>query len=149
MIKVCVYLNDVDDQTGPYEVLSPEANTALLNLQRGRYRYRIYPSEFVAHIVGGDSSRWCRSLTGPAGTVIFSDTATYYHRGKPPSRTNRIAIFFQYFARPPRHPFLCERSPLSRQDIRQLAEGLSPTQRAATLWRDHVPPSWPGCPRTR
>jgi len=79
------------------------------------------------------------SHTGAAGTVIFADTARYYHRGKPPIRSDRAAVFFGYFARPPRHPFLCERSRLSRAQITQLVADLPQVERDTALWMQSVP----------
>ena len=71
--------------------------------------------------------------------MIFSDTASQYHRGKPAISRDRCAIFYNYFSRVPRHPFFCERSGLSRSQIAKLADGLTPEQRDCVLWRDSLP----------
>ena len=137
VVKVALYLNDVDDAGGPFQILPqmpqnngarfkyPMAATAELELSLGMPPNTIEPI----------------TCTGKAGTLIFAETGRFYHRGKPPSGRNRTAIFYGYFVRPPRNPFYCERARLSRNQILNLIEGLSPEQRVSALWRDVVP--WP------
>jgi hypothetical protein len=138
MIKVAVYLNDVDDDGGPYEVMRPEPNARMIG-RRG-FSYQNLPTEAAEQILGAPRESWVQSVTGPAGTVFFSDTAHYYHRGKPPVATHRSAIFYHYFSRPPRHPFLCERSPFTQRQIADLVADMEPAQQAAARWRDDVSP---------
>ena len=77
------------------------------------------------------------SCTGPAGTVVFMDTARLYHRGKPAVSADRQAIFHSYFSRAPRHPFFCERSDLSRHELAYFGRELTtPSQRGAVKWRE-------------
>jgi len=134
MIKVAIYLHDVDDAGGPFQMLGQPLD------QNGRFIHKaMKTAELQTMFVGQDMLRCIRTCTGKAGTVIFADTARYYHRGKPAIRSHRSALFFSYFARPPRHPFLCSRSGLSRRQIAQLVEELHPAQQASALWRDTVP----------
>jgi hypothetical protein len=85
------------------------------------------------------TSDWITSCTGKAGTVIFSDTARYYHRGKPPLERDRAAIFFSYFSQRPKNPFFCGRSPLSDRQLAQLAEPLPPHLQDCITWKQRLP----------
>ena len=120
MVKIIIYLNDVvAGEGGPYQ-LDPASDAA-----------------------GSAADRHASIVTceGKAGTVIFTDTARFLHRGEPASKTDRAAIFYSYFSQKPRSPYFCERSGLSRKQIAALAAGLSARQRASILWREHLP--WP------
>ena len=135
VVKVALYLHDVDDAAGPFQILpqTPQ-NTS------GRYDYTAFDTATLDRVLDAQSaSREPVTCTGAAGTVVFAETARFFHRGKPPTRHHRTAIFYGYFARPPRNPFFCERSQLSRAQIVRLTEDLSPRQRASALWRDTVP----------
>jgi hypothetical protein len=137
MLKVALYVHDVDDQGGPFLSMLPECSKRVGDPQR--YKSRPLTEEQILGRLPGDRRIEAVNCTGPAGTIIFADTCQYYHRGKPPVRADRSAIFFSYFARPPRHPFLCHRSPLSPGQIRSLVADLTPNQRAAALWDREVP----------
>jgi hypothetical protein len=80
-----------------------------------------------------------RICTGKAGTLIFADTARFFHRGKPATGRERFTIFYSYFAWRPRHLFL-QGTRLSRGQIVQLVERLGVEQQAAALWRNNL--SW-------
>ena len=136
VIKVALYLNDVDDSGCPFQLLKQEVQH-----EGDRFDYSVFQGaemqqKFGAEVLTADTS----TCTGKAGTVIFADTARFYHRAKPSTGRDRSAIFFSYFARPPCHPFFCNRNHLPRQQIVQLTEGLNRAQRACALWQDNV--SW-------
>lgn len=137
MLKVAIYLNDVTESGGPFELIRRHDAT---QGPGDCFHYAPAAHDELARRLGADYEADVASCTGPAGTVIFADTAKFFHRGRPASSDDRMAIFFSYFARRPRHPFLCERSGLARKEIAKLAVGLNPRQRAATLWRDTLPP---------
>lgn len=158
MIKIGIYLNDVDEFGGPFECTTPEANQFLREhvdypfqvLKESELRQR-WATQF-----GTDDQEesllekpWRKTCTGKAGTVIFVDTATYYHRGKPPVHQDRAALFFGYFAQHPQRPFICERSPLSRYQIRELSQNLSPAAQKAALWTNYLPPIVKFFPKNR
>jgi hypothetical protein len=115
MMKIAIYLNDVDGDGGPFELDT-----------RGRAADRT------------DDPAAIRSCEGPAGTVVFADTARCLHRGRP-ARRERAAIFYSYFARRPDRPYFCERSGLSRAQIADLTRGLPPRQVESALWHDALP----------
>ena len=136
MLKVALYVSDVDDQGGPFQTIPPEVSRLVGDPQRFNYQ-PLTESEVVSRL---PSSTALQPITceGPAGTIFLADTAQYFHRGKPPITADRSAIFFSYFARPPRHPFLCHRSPFSTRQIKTLVADLTPKQRAAALWDQNV-----------
>jgi len=137
MVKIAVYCNDVDDGGGPLQVLRRGVISSDLE---GSFRYPVLSQEGLVELLGrsptDDEVITCK---GPSGTVIFCDTARQYHRGKPASTSDRCAIFYNYFARKPRHPFFCDRSGLSRAQIGGLVADLSPAQRACALWVENLP----------
>ena len=137
VVKVALYLHDVDEETGPFEIFPRMPQNS-----DGRFKYPVVTTATLERLLGLQTNTMeTVTCTGPAGTLVFAETGRFYHRGKPPTRNDRAAIFYGYFARPPRNPFYCERARLSRGQIMQLIEGLSPEQRASALWRDVVP--WP------
>lgn len=116
MVRIAIYLNDVDGQGGPFELDRCASD-------------HLHPHD----------PQTVRSCEGPMGTVIFADTGRYLHRGKPAAR-DRQAIFYSYFSRRPRFPFYCERSGLSRAQIKALSRGLPPRQADSALWHRRLPP---------
>jgi len=116
MVRIAIYLNDVDADGGPFELD-----------RRGRETLKADDPEAV------------RSCLGLAGTVIFADTARCLHRGRPATR-DRMAIFYSYFSRRPRNSFYCERSGLSRAQISALTRGLPLRQTESALWHRSLPP---------
>jgi hypothetical protein len=137
MLKIAVYLHPVNRDGGPFESMLPEANQTLRS--HGTSPYPTFQHHQVKALLGEDSGIWRTQCTGTAGTVIFADTATYFHRGRPPERTPRAAIFYGYFSHRPKHPFYGGRSPLTQAQIRQLAASLPPASQRAALWRDYLP----------
>jgi hypothetical protein len=137
MIKIAVYCNDVDDGGGPLQIVRRDVIRS--EIANG-FTYPVLSQEGLEKELGGPmNDADVISCTGLKGTVIFSDTASQYHRGKPAVTSDRCAIFYNYFSRVPRHPFFCERSGLSRAQIADLAEGLSAEQRNYVLWRENLP----------
>jgi len=115
MMRICIYLNDVDADGGPFEVD-----------RRGRQALQPDDPDAV------------RSCPGPAGTVIFADTARCLHRGKP-AMHDRMAVFYSYFSRRPRNSFYCERSGLSRVQISALTREFPARQVESALWHRALP----------
>ena len=148
MLKVVVYLNDVGDDGGPFQILDEQVQAKVD--ARISWRYAALNQAKLDRLAGKESSRdGIRNVTGPRGTVIIVDTARFHHRGKPPTRRERSALFYSYFRRSPRHPFCCERSPLSRQQIADLAATVDPRGRDCLLWREQLPMGRRLIPRNR
>jgi hypothetical protein len=116
MLKIAIYLNDVNADGGPFELD-----------RRGEIALR------------ADDPSAVQSCLGPAGTVIFADTARCLHRGRPAQR-DRAALFYSYFSRRPRNSFFCERSGLSRAQVAALTRDLPPRQAESARWFGALPP---------
>ncbi|MBW4689894.1 MAG: 2OG-Fe(II) oxygenase [Komarekiella atlantica HA4396-MV6] len=129
MIKIIVYLNDVNDDCGPFQYIplsfSPTITCSL------RYNYGYVQAKTMQQVIS--PLNW-KSCTGSSGTVIIVDTAKVFHRGKIPTNSDRFAIFFDYTSQSPKHPFYCQRS-LTNENLIILAEKLSEKQKQCTFWR--------------
>jgi len=135
MVKVAVYLHDVVDGGGPLQVISRIDQT---QSDADGYFYELGVPEVLASLLGPDYQKDIVTLPGSAGTVIFLDTARYFHRGEPAHVKDRVAVFYSYFAQRTRHPFFCHRSGLRREDLEHLTQGLTRRQRASTFWFDQA-----------
>ncbi|MEB3123213.1 MAG: hypothetical protein VKL41_18565 [Snowella sp.] len=137
MIKVCVYLNDVDEEGGPVQCLKPRFNDYVCAAIKHRYR-SVYQAEMDSLYLPefGDALVSC---VGKIGTVILLDTARFYHRGKAPMDSDRKAIFFSYFSRSPWHPFFCQRFPLPLREVADRLPELSQQQWESIDWRKKLP----------
>jgi hypothetical protein len=136
MMKVAVYCSDVTEHGGPFELISRVDRAQGVD---DRYTFEFGTEDVLSKRLGADYARDIVSCTGPAGTVLFADTARFFHRGAPAHDKDRAALFYSYFANRTRHPYFCERSGLTRREIAELIEGLSPRQRASALWREDLP----------
>ncbi|MEH2173420.1 phytanoyl-CoA dioxygenase [Nostoc sp.] len=109
IIKIFIYLNDVEEKTGPFEYI-PRSLTSLFSWSYIRLFYKLWKSgymgiddEQVKPVI--PKSAW-KSCPGPAGTVILVDTKNALHHGT--VRTEeRSTLFFCYTANPPERPELC------------------------------------------
>jgi hypothetical protein len=137
MLKIALYLNDVDEDGGPLQVLRrrlPDHDRMVNG------KFIILSQERLEKAMGDlDSDRDVATCIGKAGTLVFADTAALYHRGKPASSRDRCAVYFNYMSRLPLRPFRCERSTISRAQTRRLAESMPQRQRECLLWRDSLP----------
>jgi hypothetical protein len=134
MLKIIVYLNDVDADGGPFQLLPRKFDPAR------KQPYLLTPEERVSLEAGELGAPV--SCEGPGGTAIFADTAKFFHRGKPALGRDRSAIFFSYFAQRPQYPFFCDRSGLPRDEIDRIVRGLTLRQRRAALWRNALALPW-------
>jgi hypothetical protein len=136
VIKVAVYCNDIDESNGPFQLVSRDHSQ---RRDADGYNYHLMDDETLAATLGSDVKRDIVTCAGSTGTVVFADTGRYFHRGQAPRTGDRKILFYSYFARPPRHPFFCERSGLSRKQVATLAKTMPQRSKAAALWRQDVP----------
>lgn len=136
MLKVAVYLHGVDEGGGPFQMIKRHDSAQSDALG---FRYDLASDADLSDRLGEDYRQDIVSCEGETGTVIFTDTARFFHRGKPATARDRAAIFYSYFAERPRHPFLCERTGMARRDIARLAATMPARQQRAALWRDRLP----------
>ena len=139
MIKVIIYLNDVFEDDGPFELFPMERDR--LDHDRLRNSYVLSPSD-KDELIDRNPDAKVVSCMGAAGTAILADTARFYHRGRPAVRSARAAIFFSYFSARPKHPYYCNRTGLSPLQLKTLLHGLNRRQREAALWRQRLPLGW-------
>jgi hypothetical protein len=137
-IKIGVYISDVGEADGPLQCLS---RSVTRRVEPTLYKYKPFTHAELARRLGSTAAvpGVMKTITGPPGTVILIDTAQLLHRGSPPTALSRSVIYFHYFSRTPRHPFFCERSPLSRAQLRTLVQTAEPCQRDAVQWRATLP----------
>jgi hypothetical protein len=126
IVKIIVYLNDVDRGGGAYEFI-PRMHLPI---------WRVGPLAGASGRIDEPTMRrvvpksaW-HTCSGPRGTVVFSDTCSVYHRGTVAHSEDRHALFFCYNSRNPRSPGDC--LPLfDRGRFAKAAAGLSERQNAA------------------
>jgi hypothetical protein len=95
MLKLILYLDDVDDGAGPFEALdaaSTERVCAALGYRWGDH----FDDEAVARVVPRSAWRRC---TGPRHTAVLVDPARCLHRASPPTRRDRYSMTFSYTSR--------------------------------------------------
>lgn len=123
IFKVLVWLNDVDEDGGPFEFVAcsrTEAATSELT--------------YVSGFVGDDDleravprSEW-QAAVGDAWTAVIADTSSVFHRAKPPTARNRYSATFTYSTWYPRK--LYPKVPFSDAQTARIRDGLSQRQRA-------------------
>jgi hypothetical protein len=101
IVKFIVYAGDVPPGEGGFEYIAkPDAPPA----QRVRLtNHRVLDAD-MARLVPAE--RW-RPCTGPAGTVVVTDTCSVWHRGGVPSVRDRMTLFYAYNSRRPLAPQHC------------------------------------------
>ncbi len=94
MVKLIVYLHDVDEEGGPLEVLHrafPGCD------QLDGANFPVLTQEMLERRLGGTLERGdVTTCTGKAGTVIFADVASRYHRGRPAIARDRCCAVLQF-----------------------------------------------------
>ncbi len=126
MLKIVVYLSDVDESTGPFEFLPSAASDLARATLRVRPGLTFLPDADVSAAV--PSSAW-EPITGPAGTAVYADTARLLHRVKAPTGGDRYSATFVYTSDRPRHTLSRFMPP--RHIVQSLLGDLTPRQRRA------------------
>lgn len=124
IIKIVVYLNDIDEDGGPFEFiplsLAPSSWRVALNGSR-------VDDTAIAAFVPAEQWRTC---TGRRGTALFVDTCRIFHRGRVGRTVDRRALFFCYNSCQPMSPQWC--APLfDHVRFLKVHTELTPSQRAA------------------
>ncbi|MEH2082084.1 MAG: phytanoyl-CoA dioxygenase [Nostoc sp.] len=109
MIKIIIYLNDVEEKHGPFEYI-PASLTSLLRLNYYRTYYKLWQSghlgitdEELNEIIPKQAWKACMGL---AGTVIIVDPKKAIHHGT--FRTeDRLTLFSCYTSTSPERPEVC------------------------------------------
>lgn len=122
MLKIIIYLNDISEEGGPFQYI-PKSLTSITS-RALKYDYGYIDDKIMEQVV--PQSKW-KSCLGAAGTVLIADPASIFHRGKKSLVSDRLAIFFDYTSRRPKHPHYCKYF-FSRDELNILTRNLSPRQ---------------------
>lgn len=99
VLKIIVYLNDVDAGTGPFQCIDATDSAKVRQAMRAStLAGRWIGTEDLEQIV--PSSRWITCL-GPRLTANICDTARCVHRASPPLTKDRYSITFSYLSERP------------------------------------------------
>lgn len=93
MLKIIVYLNDVDSGRGPFQHLSLPASGATRRRLRCRPGITFLDDEAIASVA--PLSDW-HHVTGAAGTAVYADTGRLVHRLMRPTAGDRYSVTFVY-----------------------------------------------------
>jgi hypothetical protein len=132
VVKVIVYLTDVEDGDGAFEYIPRRESTEL-----GRAlgpMFKLGGDERMGTLV---PKEYWRIVGGPAGTVVIADTAQLFHRGRQPADQDRLALFYDYTSRRPLHPYYCK-SALPEPMLRELTAGMEQRVLDAVFWRPRL-----------
>ncbi|WP_066381216.1 MULTISPECIES: hypothetical protein [unclassified Anabaena] len=129
MLKIFIYLNDVNEDGGPFQYIP--RNGSELAKRLIRYRHSTVSDKVMQSII--PACEW-KSSIGNAGTVIFADTGSIFHRGKVPLNSERFVIIFSYTSKFPKNPHYCK-SIFYKQQLNTLANSLSSRQRNCLFMR--------------
>ena len=92
LIKIIIYLNDVDINGGPYEYI-PRNLTAQAIEKLDYYNLGYVSNEEMAAAI--PKTHW-HSCEAPKGSVIITDSSSVFHRAKPPTKQERFSITLCY-----------------------------------------------------
>jgi hypothetical protein len=96
MLKLLVWLNDVDEHGGPFEYVDRDRTSDLT-------RSMHYVSGFVsdeALTKRVPQAEW-RRATGPKWTCVVTDPRNVFHRAMPPTEHDRYSLTLSYTSRSP------------------------------------------------
>jgi hypothetical protein len=130
--KIVIYLNDVNDDNGPFQYIPHCLTSTVARLLK--YDYDYVEDRTMQKVISPSNYKSC---TGSAGTVVFAGTGSIFHRGKVPMSSDRFSIFYDYTSRKPRHPFYCKSS-LPEKNLFQLATKFPEMQWQSVFWREHL-----------
>ncbi|MGW0163352.1 hypothetical protein ACWDUN_28925 [Mycobacterium sp. NPDC003323] len=139
MLKIIIYLNDVDCGTGPFQYLPVAASATARRALRCRPGITFLTDDAVAAV--SPRMGW-RQATGTAGTAVYADTGRVIHRLKAPTRQDRYSVTFVYTSDRPYAVFTRFMPP--RALIEAVAATSTPRQRRALPDRDWLRFQQPG-----
>ncbi|MGB8404325.1 MAG: hypothetical protein WCE30_09700 [Mycobacterium sp.] len=126
MLKVIVYLNDVDEHVGPFEYIPATVGDTARTRIHWRPGFTFLGDREFAEIV--PPTNW-KSVIGPATTAIYVDTSRLLHRIREPRSRARYSVTYVYTSNRPRHAL--SRFMPTRLALRSLMPSLTQRQRLA------------------
>ncbi len=97
MVKLIIYLNDVDSEGGAFEYI-PRSRTAELT-QALNYTSGYIADQAISDIIAPEQWNTC---LGATGTVVIVDPIHVFHRAKPVTTRDRFSITFGFTSRKPK-----------------------------------------------
>ncbi|MEA5568346.1 2OG-Fe(II) oxygenase [Anabaena sp. UHCC 0399] len=129
VIKIILYINNVDEETGPFQYLPQPLTTEVAKSLN--YTSGYLTDKTMQKVI---SPKQYQSCVGAAGTVIFAATGSIFHRGKPPSNSDRFAIFFDYTSHRKKYLYY-NTSPLTNEFLVKYYNHLSEQQKKYIYWQ--------------
>jgi hypothetical protein len=134
VLRTVVYLNDVDDDGGPFEYVPRWAADAQALSRFGQ----LTDAEMAARV---PRERWKRCV-GPAGTVVLADSARVIHHESLQRRTERSVVMMGHASRRPLNRRLAEAHFPVHLHLPALARITRPEHHAHVFgWRDLAAPA--------
>jgi hypothetical protein len=130
-LKVIVYLNDVDDDGGPFEYIPRSLSPSYRPFKGVNCTIKDKDMETVI-----PRSQW-KACCGPAGTVVITDTSSIFHHGRVP-KAARTAVFLTYISRKPKRPEICKSRFSSTELLLLASQYLSKRQQECVLWESEL-----------
>lgn len=146
-LKVFIYLSDVGEEQGPHRYVEGSHRDELHRMGPG-LSDRVADKDITRYY---DASR-LRTLTGPAGTVVFGDTSCV-HKGEPVLRGHRIMLQLEYASSlylSPVSPFSdfqpgqADGLPWQAADLRRMTANYDSRQREAFIAMEAASDTPPG-----
>jgi hypothetical protein len=128
VVKILVWLNDVDQEGGPYAHLSLEDSRKVV--QDLKYVGGFVRDDTLCAVTPEESWHTC---PGPKWTTIIADNARLFHRATPPRSRDRLSVTFTWTTRFPVKTMPQE--PWTPEQILRIRAGLTERQLAC------LPPS--------
>ena len=134
VLRSVVYLNDVDEDGGPFEYVPLWAGDAKALSRVGQCT----DAEMAALV---PRERWKRCV-GPAGTVVLADSALVFHHESLQRRAERSVVMMGHASRSPMNRQLAESHFPVHQHLPALARITRPEHHAHVFgWRDLAAPA--------
>lgn len=93
IVKIFFYLTDVDQETGPLQIIDKNMSKSILNKTNFRYNLR---SDKVGDLINKDD---IISLFGKKGDCYMVDTSQCYHRGARELKKDRLILYANFSTR--------------------------------------------------
>jgi hypothetical protein len=130
ILKVIVYLSDVDDDSAPFEYVGLSTSESVLSRRPHIYHPARFDDVVRAHVPVHQR----RKVVGPRMTAIYVDTGRVLHRVRTAQQSERYSVTFAYCGRRPHLTY--SQLMLPGAMLRKLRQELSSRQWEALCCRD-------------